>query len=168
MIGNRSKLIIGIKPMSLTCRKCTDNLCPKNYEGSSKGMEATKAARIVKRLLETFNVYIVEYVSDDGSSCRKILTHSYRELILEKRMTEGEWPRNNSGRRKPDNGLLPVKHPAIKFLADKGHRVRSSFKKTLRIGQRTKSHEPRLYVSRRRKNQEAVELDPPTQNRRYL
>jgi hypothetical protein len=53
MIGNRSKLIIAIYPMSQTCRKCqlnlphADNLCPKNYEGSSKGMESTGAAIVV-------------------------------------------------------------------------------------------------------------------------
>ena len=40
-------------------------------------------------------------------------------------MTVDEWPwyyrKDGKGQKKPDNGLLPILHAAIKFLADKGH-----------------------------------------------
>ena len=83
MLGNRTKLVIAVEAMSQVCSKCRkgtpheDSLCPKNYDGSSKGMEAEGAARIARRLFESHKVFIKEYVSDDDSSCRKILTHSF-------------------------------------------------------------------------------------------
>jgi hypothetical protein len=39
------------------------------------------------------------------------------------------WPRPNRGRKKPNSGLLPIEHPNIVFLAEKGHRVRSFTRK---------------------------------------
>jgi hypothetical protein len=135
MLGNRTKLVIAVEAMSQVCSKCRqgqqheDSLCPKNYDGSSKGMEAEGAARIARRLFENYEVFIEEYVSDDDSSCRKILTHSFWDLIFAGRLTEALWPRSKSGRKKPNTGLLPVEHPNIVFLADKGHRVRSFARK---------------------------------------
>jgi hypothetical protein len=75
-------------------------------------------------------VFIKEYASDDDSSCRKILTHSFLDLILAFRLTQILWPRFNSGCKKLNSGLLPVgEHPNIVFLADKGHTVRSFARK---------------------------------------
>jgi hypothetical protein len=132
--GLRSNLPIAIEPMSSICIKCTKKvthgpeICPKNYEGSAKGMEATGAARIVARLFENEEVkcFVAMLVTDDDSSVRKILTHSYRELIDAGFKTDADWPRykNGTGAKKPDNGLLPLLHAIILFLADKGHRVR--------------------------------------------
>ena len=132
--GLRSNLPIEIEPMSSICIKCTKNIphepdiCPKNYEGSAKGMEATGAARIVSRLFrnEEVKCFVAMLVTDDDSSVRKILEHSYRELIDAGKMMEADWPRykNGTGQKKPDNGLLPILHAIILFLADKGHRVR--------------------------------------------
>jgi hypothetical protein len=54
--GLRAHLPIGIEAMSQICIKCkkgidhANDLCPKNYGGSSKGVEASGAAKIVKRL----------------------------------------------------------------------------------------------------------------------
>jgi hypothetical protein len=70
MIGNRSGLVIGLKPMSQVCIACQKHVryhpdfCSHNYEGSSKGMEATGASRLVRRLYEEGSVYLGEYVSD--------------------------------------------------------------------------------------------------------
>ena len=56
--GLRCSLPIGIEPMSSVCIKCTKgtlhdaDVCPKNYTGSSKGMEAVGAQRIVTRLFQ--------------------------------------------------------------------------------------------------------------------
>jgi hypothetical protein len=68
--------------------------------------------------------YVAKLVTDDDSSVRKFLTHSYRELVAALKMTDAEWPRYVIGGKLPDNGLLPLLHAIIKFLADKGHRVR--------------------------------------------
>jgi hypothetical protein len=89
MLGNITKLVIAVEAMSQVCSKCRlglpheDSFCPKNYDGSSKGMEAEGAARIACRLFKKYEVFIKEYVSDNDSSCRKILTHSLWDLILE-------------------------------------------------------------------------------------
>jgi hypothetical protein len=130
--GLKTNLPIGIEAMSQVCIKCKkglvhdDNVCPKNYAGSSKGMEATGAARIVSRLFQNVDdkCYVANLVTDDDSSVQKILTHSYRELVDALRMSDAAWPRFANGRKRPDNGLLPLLHAIVKFLADKGHRVR--------------------------------------------
>jgi hypothetical protein len=65
-IGLRSSLPIGIQAMSSVCIKCTKGIahdatiCSKNYTGSSKGMEASGAAKIVIRLFENVeaNCYV--------------------------------------------------------------------------------------------------------------
>jgi hypothetical protein len=116
MLGNRTKLVIAVEAMSQVCSKCRlgqphkDSFCPENYHGSSKGMEAEGAVRIARRLSEKYEVFIEEYVSDENSPCRKILTHSFWDLIFEGRLTEALWPRTNSGCKKPNSGLLPVDH----------------------------------------------------------
>jgi hypothetical protein len=133
MLGNRTKLVIAVKAMSQVCSKYgkgqphEDSLCPKNYDGSSKGMEAEGAARIAHGLFEKCKVFMEEYVSDNDSSCRKILTLSFSDLIFAGRLTKG--PGQKSGRKKPNSGLLHVEHPNIVFLADKGHRMRSFARK---------------------------------------
>jgi hypothetical protein len=63
-------------------------------------------------------------VTDNDSSVRKILTNSYRELLAANRITEEECPRYANGKTKSDNGLLPIEHPVIELLTDKGHHVR--------------------------------------------
>jgi hypothetical protein len=40
------------------------------------------------------------------------------------RIDEIDCPRYANGQKKPDNGILPLLHPVMQFLADKGHRVR--------------------------------------------
>jgi hypothetical protein len=53
MFGNRSGLVIGLAPMSMCCVSCEKNtpyhpnLCSHNYKGSSKGMEARVAVKLV-------------------------------------------------------------------------------------------------------------------------
>ena len=129
--GLRSELPIGIEAMLMICIKCNKgrehdaNVCPKNYDGSAKGMEAVGAAKIVCRLFKNASsqCYIRNLVTDDDSSVRKILTQSYQELLDALQMTLDDWPRYANGQKKPDNGLLPLLHMAINFLADKGHRT---------------------------------------------
>jgi hypothetical protein len=130
--GLRSELPIGVEVMSSVCMKCTKGIdhepavCPKNCPGSSKGMEAAGAARIATRLFlnDKDKCYIAHLVTDDDSSVRKILTHSYEDLTDSLQATIDDWPGYANGKKKPDNGLLPILHAAITFLADKGHRNR--------------------------------------------
>jgi hypothetical protein len=42
-------------------------------------------------------------------------------LIDSLQWTVDDWPRYANGKKKPDNGLLPILHAIIKFLADRGH-----------------------------------------------
>ena len=73
------------------CIKCTKNIphepdiCPKNYEGSAKGMEATGAARIVSRLFrnEEVKCFVAMLVTDDDSSCLNTTSKSVDKNSLE-------------------------------------------------------------------------------------
>jgi hypothetical protein len=85
-------------------------------------MEAIGSSRIVERLFENYQAYIHEYVGDDDSSTKKVLRHSWQDEMDAGLRTDVPRYANNS--KKPDNGLLPIEHPFITWLADKGHRVR--------------------------------------------
>jgi hypothetical protein len=85
-------------------------------------MEAIGSAQIVQDPFSTHNAYIHEYIGDNNSSTKKVLRHSWKEE-MECGIRE-ELPKYDSGRFKPDNGLLLINHPSIIWLADKGHRVR--------------------------------------------
>jgi hypothetical protein len=127
-VGCRSQLVWDIEAMSNKCIKCLrgidhDNeVCPKNVECSAKAMEAIGSSRIVLRLFESGDCVVVEYVSDDDSSTKKILRHSYADQ-LEKGIID-EYPRYENGKKKTDNGCLPIGHPTITWLADRNHRIR--------------------------------------------
>jgi hypothetical protein len=72
-----------------------------NYDGSSKGMEAAGAAKIVCRLFanEEDECYISHLITNDDSSVRKILTHSYQEMIKATVSTIDDWPRYSNGQK---------------------------------------------------------------------
>jgi hypothetical protein len=114
--GLRANLPIGIEPMSSACIKCSKGIehdadvCSRNYEGSSKGMEAAGAAKIVKRLFENEEnkCYVANLVTDDDSSVRKIVTHSYREQLAASVITDADWPRYTpTGKRIPITDYCP-------------------------------------------------------------
>jgi hypothetical protein len=94
----------------------------RSIQGYGSGRRGTDCSPPIREIRE-------EIVSDDGSLCRKILTHSFWDLIFEGRLTEALLPRTKNGRKKRDSGLLPVDHTKIVFLADKGHMVRSFARK---------------------------------------
>jgi hypothetical protein len=80
MLGNQTKLVIAVEAMSQVCGRCRkgvaheDLVCSKNYDGSSRGMEAEGAARIALGLFETYMVFIKEYLRDNDLSCCKVDT----------------------------------------------------------------------------------------------
>jgi D-arabinose 1-dehydrogenase-like Zn-dependent alcohol dehydrogenase len=58
LVGNKSLRAVAVETLSRRCSKCeykvnhTDNICSKNYDGSSKGMEAKGAFQNVRLLFE--------------------------------------------------------------------------------------------------------------------
>jgi hypothetical protein len=58
-------------------------------------MEAAGAAKIVRRLFANLGdmCYVAHLVTDDDSSVRHILTHSYLDLLAVLKITDDEWPR---------------------------------------------------------------------------
>ena len=139
VIGCRSQMVLDISPMSNTCAKCASNkphppeLCPKNADCSAKAMEAIGSAKIVQNLFKNYPAYIYEYVGDDDSSTKKVLRHSWKDEVDAGIRREEDFPRNKNGQKKPDNGLLPIDHPSIIWLADKGHRVRQLANKLFKL-----------------------------------
>jgi hypothetical protein len=125
-IGLRANMPIGIECMSSVCIKCTKELshevdvCPKNYTGTAKGMESSGAAKIARHIFDNPSVQacIHSLVTDDGSSVRRILTHSFKKKVDTGRMAASDWPhygKNETGGKKPDVGLLPLLHAEIVF-----------------------------------------------------
>jgi hypothetical protein len=132
--------VVGMQVYSKNCLKCSkykrqgltgenipDHRCPKNYEGSSKGMEATAALQMVKRLFEheLVQAYVKEMVIDDDASTRALLSHCLSELA--EFVAGYQWPVDSNGKKVPkakDIGKLPFDHPIIIFLADLMHRIR--------------------------------------------
>jgi hypothetical protein len=88
------------------------------------------AVSLVVNLFSDETVFIGDFFSDDDASARVVL-HSVEDLIEAGKMKKEEWPRYNGkgAAKKPDNGKLPINHPLINFLADKGHRVQGYGKK---------------------------------------
>ena len=117
--------------MSKRCFLCENKInhnnledCPYNYDGSSRGMEATGAAVNVNALFSR-GCYIKNYVMDDDSLTKAILKWSFHDQEAKAR-EDGmvyKWPKDKSGRKKKDTGRLHIRHPLITWLADKNHRV---------------------------------------------
>jgi hypothetical protein len=128
-----------IEPMSNICIKCVrevvhdDDACAKNVTCSAKAMEAVGSARIVNRVCTYGDCFVSEYIGYDNLSTKKVMQHSYADMLRDGNIVE--WPRYASkdekkkGAKKPDNGLLPITHPEITWLANKNHRIRQVAKK---------------------------------------
>jgi hypothetical protein len=101
------------------------HLCPRNYVGSSKGMEAKGAFKIVNRINTTTGAFILTYVMDDDSSTKAILRHGLAALVASGAMLDADWPLTEGGFRVNDTGLLPLDQHWLNFLGDKNHRVRT-------------------------------------------
>jgi hypothetical protein len=142
-VGCRSQLVWDVDTMSNQCIKCTrglahdDDVCPQNVDCSSKAMEAVGSCRIVMRICDSADCYLREFVSDDGSSTKKVLRHSYADQL--EKGTIDELPKYVNGKKKTDNGLLPISHPAITWLADRNHRIRSVSKKVFMLCNKKKA-----------------------------
>jgi hypothetical protein len=102
------------------------HLCPRNYTGLPKGMEARGAFKIVRRLYNSpASVFVATYVMDDASLTKSILKYWLLAKIENGNMLDDDWPLTEAGVRMRDTGLLPINQPEINFLGDKNHQVRT-------------------------------------------
>ena len=105
---------------SKACRKCDDaekrgeevekNECPKNFEGSSKCMEASAILKTVEDALYNRFFIIDIIVSSDGSTIKDVLTNlsiGVRGQVL-----------------KTPKGKLDEEIPEPSFIAHPSHRVK--------------------------------------------
>ena len=136
LIGKRTNKVLAFEHFSKSCMQCSiaqkkgiepkQHHCPKNYTGSSKGMECTGLLNCILKLHNGHNIKIRKFVIDNDATTKAICKHSYRELIRAGRMERADWPRSASGiTEKKDQGKLPLTHPPILFVADLNHKVRS-------------------------------------------
>ena len=138
MFGNKTKKVVSCFPMSKRCAKCEKNIpheqdfCSKNYDGSSKGMEAYAGEYHTTNIWNNYNAFIGECVMDDDSSTRAIMRHSHRRRLELGTMLS--LPLTAKGNVSKDNGKLPYAHPPIKELCDHNHRCRGYCKLLFKLG----------------------------------
>jgi hypothetical protein len=107
LIGAITKKVLDSIVFSKPCAMCTkQNLplnkhkCVKDYEGTSKSMEAEGLVQLLKRAPEKFSVSICGIISDDDSSGRAKAKHVCK------------------------GGKLPIAVEEPRFMADPSHRKR--------------------------------------------
>jgi hypothetical protein len=99
--------------------------CPKNYSGSSKGMEAKAALNCVEQVWshKEVSAFISIICINTDATTKAYLQHSFADLLA-KNLPH---PLNKKGEPKSgkanDKGKLQKDQPVIKFLADLSHRV---------------------------------------------
>ncbi len=142
MIGYRTKRVVAVQNYSKVCNICQkhskameknetpdvavrEHKCPRNHEGSSKGMEAKAALECVNRVWSESDTraFIDIICIDDDASTRAYLSHSFAdldEMQMPRPTTKAGVPKTA---KRDDKGRLPKNHPVIMFLADLCHRV---------------------------------------------
>ena len=101
----------------------TGHRCPRNYAGSSKGMECTMCVYMAKKLPEE-GCYVFRLVTDDDATTRANMRHSYNELVKAGVWTSKKdcWPKTESGAYKTDYGKIPLTIPEpCSMVADRNH-----------------------------------------------
>ena len=135
VLGGRTQKVINHRCLSKRCSTCKaaenrcvvakDHECPKNHVGSSKSMEVEAIFRMVKEGYYNHRYTCAVIVSDDDSTMKSNLKHSYKEKINKGLMRAEDWPKTKSGAKKTDNGRLPLEILEPSFLADFNHRVKT-------------------------------------------
>ena len=138
MIGGKTCKIVNGLVLSKRCSICKkpedpnvpdipikerDHDCPRNFDGTSKAMEAEAALRLCIRAKERkYTVGII--VSDNDSTMRAVLKHSYKELEKAHPQTY-IYPRNpKTGAKLADKGELPLDILPPTFYADPTHQTK--------------------------------------------
>jgi hypothetical protein len=159
MIGDNTKNVVAFQNFSTSCGTCErhikkmekhktpdvpvlDHECPKNYTGSSKGMEAQAALDCVNKVWSHADIsaFINIICLDDDATTRAYLQHSFAHLDANNLPR----PTNKKGEPKTgkrnDKGKLHKEHPVIQFLADLSHRVRTFAKYLYALKNAAKKH----------------------------
>ena len=152
---------VACHPMSRVCIKCKlsktgkcddSTYCPRNYEGSSKGMESVGALKNVLSIWENSNkqAYVADWTADEDSSSSAILKWSYKEARDIKKIP---WPVNDKGNKKPNYGKLPITHPVQPEKNDGNHAINAFCKPIFAMvqGKGTKKRKPCMADARRLK-----------------
>ena len=134
ILGGLTQKVLHHKCMSKQCTKCfaakeiketpIPHECPQNHEGSSKSMEVEGIFRIIQESFYDHRYQLAVIVSDDDSTMKSNLKHSFQQKIDNGLMSIGDWPTTEKGNKKSDNGRLPLSINEPKFLADFNHRVK--------------------------------------------
>ena len=134
-MGAQTGKIIDAVILSLKCAICNQynnqnvplHKCSKNFEGSSKSMEAEGALQLcIKAHNRSYNIGVI--VSDDDSTMRAVLRHSHTDKT--NKDANYKWPRNSKTNIKvKDTGRLPLHIPEPTFYADPSHRTKIVAKK---------------------------------------
>ncbi len=144
MIGDRTKRVVCYHNYSKSCRMCqlhkrrieknkTPNLpvpqhrCPKNHEGSSKGMEAKAGLECVSKVWthREIKAFIDLICIDDDASTKAYLSHKFADLDAKNLARPIDTKGQPKRAKRDDKGRLVREHPPIQFLADLCHRVRT-------------------------------------------
>ena len=120
IVGGLTKQVIGMVVYSKLCRVCleaekkkvppAEHDCQKNFEGSSKSMEASAILKLVTDAHKKRRFIVHVIISDDDSTMQAHLTHP--------RLKKNNKPYADS------KGKLSTRIPAPMFLADPTHRVK--------------------------------------------
>ena len=120
IIGGLSRKVVGMVVFSKLCSTCAQaekvggspptHECVKNFDGSSKSMEAEGIVQLVTEAFNTRNFIVHVIISDDDSTMRAHLKHP--------RLKKNNQPYADS------RGRLPTEINEPSFLADPQHRVK--------------------------------------------
>ena len=111
--------------------------CTKNYQGSSKGMEAFAGVNLVTKLWRhKYCCCISQICADDDSSIRAQMKHLIADKIEAGLIDKDDWPRgtptanNRLGPKLRDTGKLPLDVKVIPtWVCDPNHRKKVFRKK---------------------------------------
>ena len=87
-------------------------------------MEVTAIKQMVIAAWEEDNYGIGIIVSDDDTTMKSHLKHSFKALIEAGKIQASDWWKTSKGSKKSDLGQLPIHITPPKFLADPNHRTK--------------------------------------------
>ena len=116
IIGERSKGIIGMVLYSKACQKCDaaekrreeaeEHECPKNFEGSSKSMEASAILKMVEDAFYNCFFIIDVIVSDNEITMRAVRKHPSK-------VSRGQFLKSSEGKLHEDTPEPSFSHAPL-------------------------------------------------------
>jgi hypothetical protein len=99
--------------------------CPRNHEGSSKGIEAKAALECVDRVWSISETRAFKDIIciDGGASTITYLSHSFADLDAMQMPRPTTKVGVQKTAKRSNKGRLPKNHPPTKFLAGLCHRI---------------------------------------------